>query len=59
MRLLGLFIKNTLYIYSFLIFFYLKVEHFMAVINILEDERIFKHLSSSQFQERVSSHIVG
>jgi hypothetical protein len=36
-----------------------EVEHLMTIVNILENEGVFQHLTCAQFQERMPCHIVG
>ena len=31
----------------------------MRVVDILVDERVFKHFSSAQFDEQMSGHVIG
>ena len=58
MRLFDLLSEDRLNINAFLILLNLQVKHFVAVVDVLENEGILEHLTRSQFQERVPGHVV-
>ena len=59
MCLADLLSKDSLDIDTFFILLDFKVKHLMAVVYILEYERVLQHLASAQLQEGMSSHVVG